>query len=297
MIFIVRKRALGDVMWIEPFLQYIISRHPGKSIFIYTKYPAVFENYPYPKLRVEDNPKWYIKIWIRILNKLKFKNCYVLDDVYEADTHKHFLKAYYDKFGIKDGYMQYPSLKHLLNKEDVSKKKAIAFHINNTAPQLFRKIHGINWEVIFANVIEQGFEVQLLHAKGEPGLKDTGLPVKYFSGTLKELVNTINESAYFIGLDSAPSHIAAALKIPSIIFFGSVLPKYRHLENEFKGYFMQSYCEKAGCFHLQKIWEYRCLINDDQTIIPKCSIYTNAALMEAIHKLLKNYEVQPDAEN
>lgn len=292
MIFIVRKRALGDVMWAEPFLKYIIDRHKGKRIFIYTKYPEVFENYPYAKLTVQQNPKAYIKIIIKILAKLGSKRCYILDDVYEDDPQKHFLQAYYDRFNIKDGYMQYPSLKHFITKDKAVKRKTIIFHINNNnVPQLYRKVHGIDWAVIFQFVTSLGFEVLVINKKEEIDLKHITAPVNFFSGSLKELVNTINNSSYFIGLDSAPSHIAVSSGVPSIIFFGSVNPAYRHIMSEFRGFFLQSYCEKAGCYHVQPKAEQVCLINADQTIVPKCTVHTNEELISTIQKLIKRYEV------
>lgn len=291
MIFIVRKRALGDVIWVEPFLHYIISKNNGKKIFIYTKYPQVFENYPYKNLIVQDNPKWYIKVIIRLLAKIKAGNCFMLDDVYEEDSKKHFLQAYYDRFNIKDGYMHYPSLDHLLNNKNLVKKKRFVFHINNNATQLFRKVHGVNWENIFQSVANLGYEILLLNKEDEVSIQNKNIPIAFFSGSFKELVNVIYESAYFVGLDSGPSHIAAIFKIPSVLFFGPVKPAYRHFTNEFKGYFLQSYCEMAGCYHVQPKWQQVCLINEDQSVIPKCTIFTDSFVIETINKLISNYEV------
>jgi len=291
MIFIVRKRALGDVIWVEPFLHYIINNNKGKRIFIYTKYPQVFDHYPYRKLIVQENPKWYIKVLIRFLAKIKSNSCYILDDVYEEDPQKHFLQAFYDRFNIHDGYMHYPSLQHLLNAKKTVKRKQIVFHVNNTAIQLYRKIHGVNWGDIFQHVHDLGFEILLLNKPEEVVLQNKNIPITFFSGSLQELVNAVNESSYFVGLDSGPSHVAASLKIPSLIFFGPVKPEYRHFIAEFRGYFLQSYCEKAGCYHIQPKWEQVCLLHEDQSIVPKCTIFNDTIVTTSINKLISNYEV------
>jgi len=291
MIFIVRKRALGDVIWVEPFLSYLADKHKGRRIFIYTKYPQVFENYPYPRLTVQDNPKWYVKAIIRILAKLKAPNCFVLDETYEDDAQKHFLKAYYDKFNIVNGYLRYPSLDYILDSA-VVKKRMFVFHIaNNNVLSLYRKVYGIDWKSIFEYVISLGYEIMIINKPEEIGIKAGQLPVKFFSGSFRELVNTINSAAYFVGLDSAPSHIAASLKVPAILFFGSVKVEYRHFVEQFNGFFLQGYCEKAGCYHVQEKNKQVCLINEDQTVVPKCTIHSNEELITTINKLIDTYEI------
>jgi ADP-heptose:LPS heptosyltransferase len=212
--------------------------------------------------------------------------------VYEDDPQKHFLQAYYDKFKLKDGYMRYPSLQHFITDAAAPKKKMIAFHItNNSVPQLYRKVHGIDWVPIFQYVASLGYDVLLINQKEELNLKGEFPFLNFFSGSFKNMVNALNNCSYFIGVDSAPSHIAASLKVPSIIFFGSINPFYRHILPQFKGFFLQGFCEKQGCYHTQPKNQQICLINNDQYIVPKCTLHNNDELISTIQKLIAKYEV------
>ena len=88
----------------------------------------------------------------------------------------------------------------------------------------------------------------------------------------------------FIGHDSGPSHIAAALEIPSVIFFGSVNPYFRHLDNN-KKVFMQSPCPFAHCYHeIPNSLGQPCRLVGHREA-PPCCIHTTDQVIEAITKV------------
>jgi ADP-heptose:LPS heptosyltransferase len=49
--------------------------------------------------------------------------------------------------------------------------------------------------------------------------------VKIFKGSLREFIVKVASSKFYVGMDSSGAHMAAALKVPSIVIFGPALPK------------------------------------------------------------------------
>jgi hypothetical protein len=107
--------------------------------------------------------------------------------------------------------------------------------------------------------------------------------------TIRQMISTIYNATFFIGTDSGPSHIAASLGIPSLIFFGAVDPATRHFKHLFKGHFLQQYCEYGGCFHdVIMPPEPVCRLVGDEGI-PKCSLHTTEYLLNNIDLLIKEH--------
>ena len=110
--------------------------------------------------------------------------------------------------------------------------------------------------------------------------------------TIREMISLINGSSFFIGIDSGPSHIAASLGIPALIFFGAVNPSYRHFSQLFKGSFLQQYCEFAGCYHEQvSATGVECRLVGDNGI-PKCSLHTTEYVISNIDLLIKKFQIR-----
>jgi len=108
------------------------------------------------------------------------------------------------------------------------------------------------------------------------------------------LIALINKCDLFIGIDSGPSHIATSLGKPALIFFGAVNPLLRHFPGKFQGSFLQQPCEFSGCYHevISKSGQTCRLVGDSG--IPKCSLHTNAYLLNAINNLTT--EINHDSE-
>lgn len=98
----------------------------------------------------------------------------------------------------------------------------------------------------------------------------------------------IKKSSLFIGIDSGPSHIAASLGTPSLLFFGAINPDYRHFRELLKGHILQQACEFAGCYHTSQKEEVDCRLVGNSGI-PKCSLHTTEYVKGQIDSVIKAY--------
>jgi ADP-heptose:LPS heptosyltransferase len=151
-------------------------------------------------------------------------------------------------------------------------------------PYNYRKVYGVNWNQVIDYLHSKGFPVVITGNNPEP----LNGAIQY-KGSTRQLIQLIFHSTFFVGVDSGPSHIAASLKKPSLIFFGSVNPEYRHFPELFKGYFLQQPCEFAGCYHevISGRGQSCRLVGDSG--IPKCCLQTTENVKKYIDLLLENY--------
>ena len=252
MISIRRKEALGDVLWVEPIVRHFIGA--GEAVNLLTDYPELFDHYPSDQL---------------YLNHPCQGDLIDLDGAYEMRPNMHFLEAYRIAAAIKEMPLSYPRLYlSTQEKEHVwSEKKYALLHLARN-PLHYRNVYGIDWNRVIAHLDGLGYEV-LQIAQLPRDIYGKWAPTE----TLRELISLINGASLFIGLDSGPSHIAASLGIPSLLFFGSVNPHFRHLPS-FKGHFLQGGCEYAHCYHEGKgVFGKPCrLVPPNQP--PKCCMHT-----------------------
>jgi hypothetical protein len=118
--------------------------------------------------------------------------------------------------------------------------------------------------------------------------------VDFVNTSLRDLVVLINQSCFFIGPDSGPANIAAALRKPAIILFGSIDPWLRHIKHQFRGIMIQGNCVYTGCYHLQRHGDQTCLIEGDEPArIPPCSVHSTDRLKQSIRALINQYDLAP----
>ncbi len=286
-VYIVRRRALGDVLWIEPVIRQMAAK--VKKVIVYTKFAELFENYPLPNVEFRPSLSIFEKIiWKteRFLNtSLSFIN---LDMAYENKPRLHILKAYQQKASLPETE-EYPRLYLSENEKSgewVQGKPYVVLHLESFTDKNYRKVYGVDWKEVTGRLSAMGF-VTILIGK-EPGTMEGA---QYIQTGLRGMISLISKASFFIGIDSGPSHIAASLGIPSLIFFGAVNPDLRHFRKFFKGYFLQQYCEYAGCYHeVKSILGPECrLVGNDG--IPKCSLHTTAYVLEHIDLLTKEYSL------
>jgi hypothetical protein len=226
-----RNIAYGDTIWTEPIVRYFLGQ--GEEVSIQVNRTEVFDNYPNPNLFVNDISKMiplqkdFISLQFELFPKI------------------HILEAYARQAHITLP-LNYPQL-HLSEEE---KKRRIPMRyaiLNldayNSPINLSRNAYGIRWEEVTHYLHSQGIEVIQLSKNGENLVADWIATV-----SIRDVMSWIYNAALFIGLDSGPSHIASALGIPSIIFFGSVNPMLRHLDRN-KKVFIQQGCPFAHCYH------------------------------------------------
>jgi len=147
----------------------------------------------------------------------------------------------------------------------------------------YRKVYNVHWPEVLRHVEENlGFAVVRL----TDGLSLSGIVPT--TPNLRDTISWIRSSTFFVGVDSAPSHIAAALGKPALILFGAVTPWYRHLP-EFYGIALQNPCLYAGCYHSVKRRssqdpEAHCVMVGD-VVGPPCCTFTTGQLIDAINQL------------
>jgi ADP-heptose:LPS heptosyltransferase len=279
--YIVRKRALGDVLWIEPVIRKLAVRYP--KLIVYTKYPEVFENYPAPNIRFVKDPSLFIKTLIRAEELLGISWFTInLDNSYERVPEKHFLHAYQLKSGLPLTE-EYPKLFLSQAERDRTflQTPYVVLHLESFAPVKSRRIHGVDWSKVVDYIRSKGLEVVQVGTAVEeiPGTKT-------FKTGIRDLITLISKSSYFIGIDSGPSHIAASLRIPSLVLFTSVDPLVRHFPVIFNGKIIKNACEYDGQYHKKSfIVDLPCNRSEDKNI-PKCCIFRTDQIISEFENLI-----------
>lgn len=279
--YIVRKRQLGDVLWIEPIIDEIALKY--KKVIVHTKYNEIFNNYKHKNVVFKKELNIFEKILHALENLLNTSILFIsLENTYEKDSKKHILNAYQkkSKLEISEKYPKIYFSEEERMKNIVHFYNYVVIHLESFSSRNYRKVYGIEWDKITSYLTEKGFKIILI-GKNKYEFENT----IYIKTNLREAMLLINKAKFFIGIDSFPSHVAASLGIPALIFFGAIDPAYRHFKSIFKGEFLQQKCEFNGCYHTDKKNEVTCRIvgNDG---IPKCSLHDNNYILKNIEKLI-----------
>lgn len=277
---------MGDVLWLEPVLQQLSKRY--NKVYLYTNFYELYENYQIKNVIVKKIPSGTFRIFLKLLNFFSAKKKYHRLDgyCYEAFPKMHILNAYQTYFNV-ELTQEYPKI-YLSTAEKthrlINAVKYAAIHLEPNAKLNFRKVYGVEWEQIISHLKTLGIETIIVGHNPE---SIEGANV--FKGSLRELIQVVKDAKLFIGVDSGPSHIAASLQVPSLVFFGAVNPLYRHFVTLFKGAFLQQPCEFAGCYHevVSSAGQTCKLVGD--TGIPKCCVHTTEGIINSINQLLKKY--------
>ena len=284
--YVVRKRALGDVLWIEPVIRQLAAEY--RKIVVYTKYPELFDHYPLPNVVFKKELSLLEKIAWRIERTFHSSFLFIdLDRSYELDPKVHFLTAYQRKAGLP-ATSEYPRL--YLSEQEKAWRPAdgryVILHLESLTDKNYRKVYGIDWPEVVRNLQKRGYSVFQL-GKTPPDI--AGAPP--LKTSIRQMIAALSNASFFIGIDSGPSHIAASLGIPSLIFFGAVNPTYRHFLNLFRGRILQQPCEYAGCYHeAEPGTEPSCRLVGDEGI-PKCSLHTTEYVLNNIDLLANEYQL------
>ncbi|WP_207494254.1 glycosyltransferase family 9 protein [Aridibaculum aurantiacum] len=285
--YLIRKRQIGDVLWIEPVIRQLATRY--KKVYVYTKYNELFENYPLPNVVFKTKLNLLEKVLSRVESFFGTRRWFInLDMAYENSPEKHFLNAYQQKAGLPCTE-EYPQL--FLGNEDNKgnlkmPKDYVVIHLESLSDKNYRKVFGVNWEEVVLYLKNRGFKIYQI---GKSPEKIEGTEV--LKTSIREMIGIISNASMFIGIDSGPSHIAASLKVPSLVFFGAVNPITRHFPSLFKGRFLQQSCEFAGCYHSTINTEGpECRLVGPGGI-PKCSLHSSTFVVQQIELLIREYHL------
>lgn len=273
-IMITREGACGDVISLEPVLHYYFKKGYRVVLNTLPQFFSLFGNH-------------YFKIHhpTELDGRLKYREVN-LDLSYEAKPKQLHLKSYFEACGIPENEMEIraPKLNYVAT-EDIKlfKQKYVIFHIDR------RETRNRDAETAWWKITDY------LKAKGY-------LCVQVGKNSHVELdaiqLNTVAEPmlAYviagcdlFIGIDSAPSHIAVATGRKSIIFFSSVNPEYIHPDlinirvitnhNE-----AEPICPLPYCWHsVSSTRGPDCIVDSEA---PPCISFKSELVINAINELI-----------
>ena len=288
-VYLIRKRALGDVLWLEPVIRQLAATH--QKLIVYINFFFFFENYPLQNVQFKTSLNFYEKLILALERFFKtsvlFKD---FEESYEKNPKLHFLHAYQQK-AVLPLTIEYPVI-HLSEKERILSKKYsdsgkyMVLHLETLTNKNYRKVFGVNWIELVEAIREKGYRVIQI------GKSPEGIPNTIHERTnIREMIALIAGSSFFMGIDSGPSHIASSLGIPSLIFFGAVNPEFRHFKSLFKGFFLQQPCQFAGCYHeTVHMKDPECRLVGDQGI-PICSLHSTVYVLERMDSLIKKYQL------
>lgn len=285
--YLIRKRQLGDVVWIEPIIRELSKKY--KKLIVHTKYNEIFIHNIYKNVIFKNRLSFFEKLLIRF--DIVFHTTFFsvnLDKTYELHPKQHILHAYQTKakLPIENTYPMIQLSKEELSKDLVGEVKFAIIHIESFSLKNYRNVYGVDWEVLANYLIKNGFKV-IQVGKNNQHIGNTS----FIKTNIRDLIALINKCSIFIGIDSFPSHVAAIFKIPSLIFFGAINPNFRHFDDYFIGTFMQGECEFAGCYHDSiNGKEVSCKLVGDEGI-PKCSFFQTSKLISAIDNLITKYKL------
>ena len=227
-----RSIALGDVIWVTSLLPSLRNLNRTAKIVVSTGYPDVFIGNPYVDEILADGYQ----------NIYNSDNAYIinLDGSYESNRLVHMVDAYKATAGLS-GDMPDPSI-YLTDSSLYSSKatergyrckKSICIHMAATSPD--RIIKEEVWREVVTHIVnDTEYGVVVVGANSDYGDGDWGKQYyksRYMSfvgkSGIKQTAGIIGKCDAFIGVDSGMSHISFAMKVPSVVIYSMVSPRFR----------------------------------------------------------------------
>jgi heptosyltransferase III len=249
-ILVARMMALGDVILTTPIIRELYERHNGQvEITVATRYPEVFKNNPYVSNVIEP-----MDVNVGLYNQ--FIN---LDLSYEQYPKQHIIESY-KRIAFGETAEIDPAMDLIADaddiklvekfiKDNVKTKDFIVVHIRKggwPSRQLSEDFWGDLLEPILDN-----HDVSIVQV----GAPDEGS----FSGddklvnalgvfSIQQLKELIARAKAYVGIDSAPTHIAGCTTTPNFTFFTAVKAEYRKTLANPKTFFpIETELECYGC--------------------------------------------------
>lgn len=261
-----RTGAMGDVIMAEPLMERLHNDGYRVILDCLPQYYNLFEKHYFP---IEYAPHLKEDLsGYRIIN---------LDMAYEVEPKKLVLESYYKAAGITEYTLRNPRLNYKPTAETRLFDDYIVLHVDDTA-MAHRNVHGVEWWRV-VKFIETHTKYKVFQIGG---MRDASIHIN--TPTLEMLAYIIAGASYFIGVDSGPSHISMACGVKSIVFFGSVDPKYRYPDMS-NLWVMQNGCDRAGCYH-QVLSEtgQPCFYNEKK---PPCITHTTDDVILALNNFIR----------
>jgi hypothetical protein len=267
-IVIQRTGAMGDVIQVEPVLEYFHKK--GYPVVLHTT-PSFYNLFAMHHFPVINYEKFDNSVKHRVIN---------LDMAYEIKPKQLHLKSYFEMAGIEDYVLRNPKLTYKVSKETrLFPQKYVVIHIDERATK-HRNVYDINWKAVTDFLEAQGY---LIIQIGKNDHTKVGIELNCVTETM--MMWAISGADLFIGVDSGPSNVAVALGIKSIIFFGSVNPEYIYADgSNIRPMISMCPIDKQFCWHSVSGTEgVKCEVDE---IKPPCCSYSTMDLITKIQHLL-----------
>lgn len=273
-----REGAMGDVIMVEPILEYFHNKRCRVVLDTLPQFKNIFRQHHY-KIHFPE------ELDARLIPNARTYN---LDMAYEVKPGHLHLKTFYEFCEVPEAERVYRNPRLHLNFDTIKDCKLFdkyaVIHIDRR-PQQGRNINGVDWELAVRYLKSLGYHVIQIGVgesetiKGATRMHTPGEPF---------LMWVIASSDLFIGADSGPSHIASGFDIPSILFFGSVNPAFIHADLSNKICIHHHHpgtmcCAKPFCWHSAVTTTgIPCYIDNDK---PPCINFTTEELISAIDQI------------
>jgi len=231
-----RSGSLGDVLMATPLPRLIREAWPEAHILVATRHPEAFA----------DNP--YVEAVISPEQAGECDYLYDLDGVYEGWPELSAWDAYVTRINTS-------SLIRITDERavpEIYRREAVdglpdgefaVIHMQQTAwPG--RNVPARLWPGIASLVRDRGLTPVSIGLPAAPMDADLNL----HNLTLPQLAYVIDRSSAFVGIDSAPFHVAQAFKKPAVVFFGAIDPNKRCLHDTL-AVVQQEHLDCLGCHH------------------------------------------------
>jgi len=265
-IVIKRTGALGDVIQVEPVLEYY--HNLGHPVYLDTMpgFAQLFGAHYFP---VGDYSRMDKAVKHRVIN---------LDMAYEAKPDQLHLKSYFEFCGVKDYKLRNPVLRYPPN----------SFFPNDkyVREQPYRNVHDVDWIRVVNYLRGKGYAI-LQIGKG----KHEKVAAEFNCANEVILKWLIGHCSIFLGIDSGPAAIAMATQRPSVLFFGSVNPEHIHYDLS-KATIIQMKCpiNKQHCWSsVSGTTGVPCAVEGAQSK-PPCCTYETKYILDVLDEMVYKLE-------
>jgi hypothetical protein len=249
-----RDHAMGDVIMLEPVMEYFYLRGYRVILDCQPQYYNLFGKHHYQVEHIQNVATTEDASEYRVIN---------FDLAYEIEPKELVLKSYYKVAGITDGVLRNSKLNFPVTPDVKLFDRYVVLH-NDDTNMPHRNVYGVDWDAVASRIEKLGY---LVLRVGHAGCGGNKINTKYEN----MLAYIIAGADYFIGVDSGPAQIAVACGVRSMIFFGSVDPALRYPNRE-NIYVMQDICPvNKRCYH-DVIGEtgMKCEVNE---VMPPCCVF------------------------
>lgn len=290
-----RQAALGDIVQLEPLLEYYHSK--GYRVVLDTL-PQFYNFFIQHYFKVHHPQEIDPRIKYKTIN---------LDMSYESRPKQLHLQSYFEFCGISDYKPRNPRL--TLNfdpkqKENKLFNKYCVLHLDARS-QKARNIYDVDWNKVSEYLQNIGYTPVVIGRGEHPKIEGA---VEMNTPTELMLMWVIGGADMFLGVDSGPSNIAVAMGIKSVILSGSV--DLRYIYSDFTNIeWVHNHhvrvCDEPFCWHSTigtegiecvelaggRMTKTRMLQGaecPETSGIPPCVQFSDEKILDAIHKIHTN---------